>query len=250
MPAVKERPTIQRATHLTMVARTVAEPLPAGVIGQVEGIALVYDVIDTYGTTFAKGCLTRTIRERVSRGKVRLFLDHGDMPVSGMYDTHLHIGVVRSIQDRQFPDGTQGAVFQADLFDTEAGRAAHEYLRAIAATNSETGVSIGMLSQPDMTRAVIDGEECMRIREVPLGEISITALSSVPGTKVTSVRAHVGDDESAPDSDAADGTPIPTASDARASDSRPAGTEPPEPTLATPEERLAFCRAAFQRLYD
>ena len=187
-----ERPTYQRATTLEMVARAASATLPAGVVGQVEGVALVYDVIDTYGTTFARGCLDRTVRERVKGGKVRLFMDHGDMPVNGgMYDTHLHIGTVREVWDAALPDGTMGARFRADIFDTESGRRAHEYLRAIAETASETGVSIGMMRAPKATRANIGGVECERFDEVALGEISITAMSSVPGTKVTSVRADV-----------------------------------------------------------
>jgi phage head maturation protease len=250
MPATLERPRIHRATTLAIVTRAETEALPAGVVGQVEGIALVYDVIDTFGTTFARGCLERTVRERVKAGKVRLFLDHGDMPMNGgMYDTHLHIGVVRSVVDRVLDDGAHGAIFRADIFDTEAGRAAHEYLRAIAATGSETGVSIGMLFLPETTRAVIDGEACERIREVPLGEISITSMSSVPGTRVTAVRADLPGDAPTPDSDAASGAPAATDSDADPADSQPAPSEGARPDLAAPDARLAWCRVAFQRLY-
>ena len=247
-----ERPRIERATTLQMVARAAKEQLPAGVIGQVEGIALVYDVLDTHGTTFARGCLERTVRERVAAGKVRLFLDHGDMPINGgMYDTHLHIGVVRKVWDTELEDGTQGAKFRADIFDTESGRAAHEYLRAIAATNSETGVSIGMMFMPETTRAVIDGEACERIREVPLGEISITALSSVPGTRVTTVRAGIsGNAASAPDSDASGSAPASDDSDAASADSQPVTTEVTRTDLVPPSDRLAWCRANLKRLYD
>src|SRR5688572_22503496 len=103
------------ATTLTM--RGDSTELPAGVIGQVEGIAMVYDVVDSMGTTFARGCLDRTCRERVAAGKVRLFLDHGDQPSQGMYDTHLHIGVVRELVDEQGADGKWQTRFRADLFD-------------------------------------------------------------------------------------------------------------------------------------
>jgi phage head maturation protease len=255
MTATMDRPRIYRATTLQMVARAASDTLPAGVIGQVEGIALVYDVVDSFRTTFAKGCLTRTVRERVAAGKVRLFLDHGDMPTKGMYDTHLHIGVVRSVRDTVLDDGTHAALFQADIFDTEPGRDAHEYLRAIAATASETGVSIGMMDMPKTTRAVVNGQPCERIHEVALREISITSVSSVPGTRVTTVRGDLqgadtapspGDASATPDSDATDGTPA-ADSDADASDSQPAKERV---DLATHAERLAFCRAALKRLYD
>ena len=272
MSATAERVRVHRASTLQMVPPGGAASFPPGVVGQVEGIALVYDVVDTYETTFARGCLDRTVRERVAAGKVRLFLDHGDMPVNGgMYDTHLHIGVVRAVWDVALPDGTHGAKFRADLFDTEAWRSAHEYLRAIASTGSETGVSIGMLFRPETTRAVLDGHVCERIAEVPLGEISITALSSVPGTKVTEVRAAlvrdlaallkddeacaqvralIGDAPPTPDSDAAHGAPVPADSDAASGDSPGTPTDDvrPDPTPST-DERLAWCRANLTRLY-
>jgi phage head maturation protease len=177
------------ATTLTM--RATPNELPAGVCGQVEGVALVYGVVDTYGTTFAPGCLARTIRERVAAGKVKLYFDHGDVAQTGTYDTHLHIGVVREVWDATNADGKSCAMFRADIFDTEPGREAHEYLRAIAATGSETGVSIGMMEMPKTTRAMIDGVPCEQISEVPLREISVTGESAVPGTRVTTVRAEV-----------------------------------------------------------
>jgi phage head maturation protease len=283
-------------------------------VGQVEGIALVYDVLDARQTTFARGCLTRTIRERVSAGKVKLYWDHGDAIVTGTYDTHLHIGVVRSLRDQQLSDGTWGAVFRADIFDTEPGREAHEYLKAVAVTGSETGVSIGMMTIPEATRAVIAGQQCARFGEVALREISITGESSVPGTKVTSVRAatvatvrdatvepatepaaDVPDVAPVVEADPAPLTPDPTlnydpllrgicaaigvdafrllttgilsgdaehrdsdattdalratASDATTLDSQPAAAEAARTDLASAEDRLAFVRANYQRLY-
>lgn len=250
--------------------------LPAGVCGQVEGIALVYDVIDSMGTTFARGCIDRTARERVAAGKVRLFLDHGDMPSQGMYDTHLHIGTVRELVDEQGEDGKWRARFRADLFNTAPGREAHEYLKAVSATQSETGVSIGMLKEPKTVRTTLGGVTAYRIDEIALGEISVTSMPSVPGTRVTAVRADqiilaesevdysailagihatLGPDRfraltqgllgNAPhaDRDAA------TATDAANGDSQLVPTEGAEPATATDEERLAFVRANLHRLY-
>ena len=267
------------ATTLTMRGAP-DQALPAGVIGQVEGVAMVYDVIDSYGTTFARGCFDRTCRERVAAGKVRLFLDHGDAPSSGMYDTHLHIGTVRELVDEQDGSGHWVAKFRADIFDTEGGRQAHEYLKAVAATASETGVSIGMLKEPSTTRCMIDGVPAFRISELALGEISITSMSSVPGTRVTAVRADVKDDQPvAPDPDVdytallagiqaqlgadrfraltqglnGDAPPADsdaaTASDAAEGDSQLVSTEDTQPATATNEERLAFVRANLHRLH-
>ena len=295
--APPERRQYRSATTLTMRGADEVNPLPAGVIGQVEGIALVYGVVDTYGTTFKRGCLDRTIRERVAAGKVKLYVDHGDVMLSGMYDTHLHIGTVRAMWDAQEPDGTWVNRFRADIFDTEPGRTAHEYLRAIAATNSETGVSIGLMDSPKTTRAVVGGVVCEEIAEVALREISVTGESSVPGTRVTAVRqetvevgpmtitlpppdpaptqppnylalldglvAHLGaatvrahlrpilSDGGDTDSDAGSGAPDSPDSDAvtpTPQDVTRGGTEPPTPNVPV-EERLAFVRSQFPRLY-
>lgn len=182
--------------------RTVADPgfelraaatteLPAGVCGQVEGIALVYDVVDTFGTRFRRGCLDRTRSERLAKGKVKLFWDHGDAPLQdGMYDTDLHIGTVRSLEDRQLADGRWVAWMRADIFETEKGRACKEYLKAVLATGGDTGLSIGIRPTKPLLRAKVDGRDVDDFVECFLGEISVTAMSSVPGTEVTQVRAE------------------------------------------------------------
>lgn len=183
--------------HLTFRPETVraatdaaGADLPAGVIGRVEGWALVYDEIDGHGTTFVRGCLDRTKRERVAAGKVQLFWDHGKLPSEGMYDTDLHVGVVRSLTTKQLPDGRWGEWLVADLFDTEKAHEAHRYVRAVLETGSVTGLSIGM--DPKHMRGearTVDGRKAYAYIDVALREVSITAIPSVPGTTVTTVRA-------------------------------------------------------------
>lgn len=162
--------------------------LPDGIVGRVEGWALVYDEVDTYGTTFAPGCLERTKRERVAAGKVKLYWDHGDAVALGMYDTDLHIGVVRSLTTRPMGDGRTGEWMVADLFDTPKGREAHEYLRAVLAAGSETGLSIGMVKDGTKQAVTLAGRKVLQYTEVPLREISITSNNSVPDTDVVTVR--------------------------------------------------------------
>jgi phage head maturation protease len=179
---------ILRATKLSPVA--LDDPLPPGVIGRVQGIALVYDVLDDHGTSFQRGCLERTARERVAAGKVRLFVDHGGAPINGgMYLSEMHVGTVRSLTDTVV-DGQACAVMVADLFDTEQGRAAWQYLKAVQATDGEVGLSVGFIGKGmKSTRALVEGQMATVFTEVPLREISITAVSSVPGTAVTAVRS-------------------------------------------------------------
>lgn len=203
--APPNRRQYRSATMLTVRAATETPELPAGVCGQIEGIALVYGILDERGTTFVRGCLERTVRERVKMGKVKLYVDHGDVLLTGMYDTHLHIGTIRDVWDDQTPEGLHVARFRADIFDTETGRTTHEYLTAVAATKSETGISIGMLDGWKYRAATLGGARCEEITEVPLREISVTGEPAVPGTKVTAVRqanAPVEGDAVQPDLDA------------------------------------------------
>jgi HK97 family phage prohead protease len=184
----------------TTLALDPATDLPAGVVGRMTGVALVYEVIDTRGTTFARGALSRTMRERVAAGKVKLFWDHGDAHLTGAYDTDLHIGVVRRMWDERLPDGRMAAMMEADLFDTAEGRRAHEYLRAVQAAGGETGLSIGMMEDTVRTDTVrIDGTQVVRIKECGLEEVSITSMPAVPGTAVTHVRADVKPPPDPPD---------------------------------------------------
>lgn len=273
----------ERAYRATSLAPVDTTTLPPGVVGRLEGVALVYDVVDSYGTTFARGALTRTMRERVATGKVKLYWNHGDAHITGAYDTDLHVGVVRRMWDEQ-RGGQYVAMLEADLFDTEEGRKAHEYLKAVHAAGGETGLSIGMMPgtvKADQRTTTIDGVECVRITECGLREVSIVSEPSVPGTAVTHVRAetaptttdeidytpllrtiaaHVGADAframtgavlgdatEATDSDAAGDCNATTDSDAAPVDS-PAAKEPAATLYASMDARLAVYRRLYQEL--
>lgn len=254
------------ATQLELRAATEAEPLPAGVCGRLTGVALVYDVVDAYGTMFARGCLDKTRNEKVPRNKVKMFADHGPF-------VECHVGVVRKLEDIG-----DAAVMTADLFDTEDGRRMKEYLAAVLASDAETGLSIGFRSRGREWRKPDDGqgEPVLVFTEIELSEISITPVPAVPGTEVTGVRkqGEEGDDDTPdllkralrhilaalPEREArvvVDAVYAPSAPDPDTSAAtRPtagAGTEGAEggenvegrDTLATPEERERALRKSF-----
>ena len=184
-----------RAFRATTLSPVDATTLPPGVVGRLRGVALVYEVADSYRTTFARGSLTRTMRERVASGKVKLYWNHGDAHVTGTYDTDLHVGIVRRMWDEQ-QGGQYVAMLEADLFDTEEGRKAHEYLTAVHAAGGETGLSIGMMPgtvRADTRPVMVDGVECLRITECGLREVSIVSEPAVPGASVTHVRTETPD---------------------------------------------------------
>jgi HK97 family phage prohead protease len=175
--------------------------LPAGVIGQVAGIAVVYEVVDDYGTMFARGSLDRTTRERVAAGKVKLFWDHGDAHTDGFYDSDLHIGTVRSLTDVRMADGQWGAYMVADLLDTPKAREVQRYLKSVLASGGDTGLSVGGLVKGIRSETVrVNGHSVERFTEFALREISVTSMQAVPDSHVLAVRADPSTEtESEPD---------------------------------------------------
>ena len=146
--------------------------LPAGICGRIRGVALVYEVEDAYGTRFARGCLERTKREKLAAGKVQLFVDH-------QYGIRTHVGTVRALR-------TVGdeEMLEADIFDTEDGRHAKEYVEAVVASEGYTGFSVGFFNRSlDMMSDTFT--------EVELDEVSITPRPAVPGADVQGVRADL-----------------------------------------------------------
>src|SRR5581483_660923 len=238
----KQAPTIP-LWHRAFHPETVTDLAGDGVCGRVRGIALVYDVVDEHGTTFQRGCLEKTA-ERVRGGKVKLYWDHGDSARSGAYDTDLHIGIVRSLEDVQLPDGTWAAMIEADIFDTPMGREKHAYLKTVLQAGGETGLSIGMREHPrGYPVRGQDGQPVLRITEAHLREISITAEPSVPGTRVLHVRHR----EAAPSEAVAPSVPTPPADerDATPSVAVDRAAEAQGPRMATMEERVAAVRHSY-----
>lgn len=153
-----------------------AEELPPGVAGRLSGIALTFDTVDTYGTMFAPGSATRSIKAKVPAKKLPLMIDHS-------YETGAHVGVVTRMEEL---DG--GLLMTADLFDTPAGRAAREYAQAVIAAGAYAGFSIGFVPRTSET-VTVEGRTVERFTEIELREVSLTPMPSVPGTDLIGARA-------------------------------------------------------------
>jgi HK97 family phage prohead protease len=152
------------------------EGLPEGIAGRITGVALTYEQVDTYGTVFARGCAKRTIDTKVKARRVPFLMDHER-------EVEAHVGVVASLTDTG-----DGLVMVADLFDTEAGREARDYVKAVMAAGAVTGLSIGFV--PKRTEMVtVDGQMVERFLEIELREISLTPMPAVPGTDVLGARS-------------------------------------------------------------
>lgn len=157
--------------------------LPPGIAGRVSGVALTYDVVDSYQTTFARGCAKRSIDLKVKARKVPLLMDHSRT-------VGAHVGVVASMVD-----SGDSLVMTADLFDTPDGRAALDYVKTVIAAGASTGFSIGFVPRrSDM--AMMDGKPVERFLEIELREVSLTPMPAVPGADVMGARNGEGDERS------------------------------------------------------
>lgn len=162
------------ADQLTIRAE---DKMPEGIAGSVSGVALTYEVVDTYGTVFARGSANRSIEQKVKARKVPLLMDHERR-------TGAHVGVVTMMQDVG-----DSLMMTADLFDTPEGRAAREYVKAVIAAGATTGFSIGFVPRRSEMVAV-DGKPVERFTEIELREVSITPMPAVPGADVLGARAE------------------------------------------------------------
>jgi HK97 family phage prohead protease len=168
------RDTLWHLTDATLEVRADAD-LPPGIAGRVSGVALTYDVVDSYGTMFSRKCAKRSIDGRVAARKVPLLMDHERT-------SKAHVGVVTSMTD-----AGDALVMTADVFDTAEGRAALEYVKAVLASGASTGFSIGFIPRAS-EMATVDGKPVERFTEIELREVSITPMPAVPGAEVASAR--------------------------------------------------------------
>lgn len=173
------RPTVTVLRTIRPEARIElrAEEMPPGVAGRLSGIALTFDTVDTYGTMFAPGAATRSIKAKVAARKLPLMIDH-------QYETGAHVGVVTAMEELD-----AGLLMTADLFDTPAGRAAREYAQAVIAAGAYAGFSIGFVPRQSET-VMVDGRSVERFTEIELREVSLTPMPSVPGTDLLGARTE------------------------------------------------------------
>lgn len=168
------REKLWHLTDATLQVRAESD-LPPGIAGRVSGVALTYEVVDSYDTMFARKCAKRTIDNRVAARKVPLLMDHERT-------SKAHVGVVTSMTD-----AGDALVMTADIFDTGEGRAALEYVKAVLASGASTGFSIGFI--PRASEIVnVDSKTIERFTEIELREVSITPMPAVPGAEVASAR--------------------------------------------------------------
>lgn len=177
------REKLWHITDATLEVRAESN-LPPGIAGRVSGVALTYEVVDSYQTMFSRKCAKRSVDTKVAARKVPLLMDHERT-------SKAHVGVVTEMQDVG-----DSLVMTADIFDTADGRAALEYVKAVLASGASTGFSIGFV--PRMSEMVmVNDKPVERFTEIELREVSITPMPAVPGAEVASARNETEGQEAA-----------------------------------------------------
>lgn len=133
--------------------------------GTFEGYACVWDVVDSYGTTFARGCF--------GAGG----LDTLDYALLWMHDPTQPVGVFRARED------DHGLLIGGGWDKSSRG----EDARQAALSGSAPGLSVGF------TPLMLDPDDPNRFTQARLVETSqITArMASVPGAGITSARGQI-----------------------------------------------------------
>lgn len=167
---------VERFLEARIEIRTDDE-LPPGVCGRITAVALTFDTPDTFGTMFAPGCAARSIGQRVAARRVPFLMDHERT-------VRTHVGVVAMMEEVGSSYATS-----VDLFDTEDGRRALDYAKAVRSAGASTGVSIGFIPMKSEMVKGADGRTYERFTEIALRELSLTPMPSVPGADVIGARA-------------------------------------------------------------
>ena len=180
-PESKAR-VLKRAAVIPMSIRD-ADGKEDGVCGYVNATIMKYGVVDSYRTTFKKGCMDKTKRGKLKAGRIQVFCDH-------MYGVRQHVGVLRSSVTENEEENCELA-----LFDTDEGRRTKEYLSAVISAKAFTGVSIGFYTREMVPIDDVEKGRIYKYTEIELEEVSITPRPAVPGAEVTGVRfEHVMDE--------------------------------------------------------
>lgn len=149
-------------------------------LGAVEGLVLVYNVVDTYGTRFHFGCLNRA-----TPGSIKYYWEHNEgefgntgpiARVTALYE--ITRAELPEIVRLQHPEAKGGLICVREYFDTENGKAAHWWLM-----NGTRGISIGGLKTLRTTTREEDGRRVTDVYEAEISEISDGRMKgAVPGT--------------------------------------------------------------------
>jgi hypothetical protein len=143
--------------------------------GSIEGYAAIFGNVDSQGERIIKGAFTKTIKERVPAGKVKLMIVH--MCNGG--STKECIGTVT-----QAKEDDVGLWIHADLSSDQTAQDS----RAKAREGHVTGLSIGY-NTLGKSESEVSGEIVMDLTEIKLLEVTLTPFPANELAGVTSAKS-------------------------------------------------------------
>jgi uncharacterized protein len=134
--------------------------------GTFEGLASVYNVVDTYGDIVVPGAFTRTMQEK-----------GGEVVILNQHDTREPIGLGK------LTDSTEGLKINGQLnLDVRAAQEAYSNLKK----RILKGLSIGYTIRLDEYDRQADRRKLL---DIELMEVSLVTFQACPGALVTAVKA-------------------------------------------------------------
>jgi len=143
--------------------------------GYIEGYAAIFGNVDSQGEIIRKGAFSKTIRERVPAGKVKLMTLH----LSKGGATQQVVGTVT-----QAREDDRGLWIHAEFASDPDSQGA----RAKAAEGHVRGLSIGYVPLSKM-EILVDGEVAMELKEIKLLEVTLTPFPANELAEVTSAKS-------------------------------------------------------------
>jgi hypothetical protein len=150
--------------------------------GVIEGYASVFDNVDSVNEIVVKGAFTKTLKERLKKGMIKLFDSHK------VYDgTQAVIGIVEDAKEDDY-----GLWFRARF--SSVGRA--QDIRTKVKEGILTALSFGY----DVLKDQVDEVKKVRyLKELRLHEISIVAWGANPKAAIDAVKSDGDDDDAIED---------------------------------------------------
>lgn len=146
-----------------------------------EGYASTWDNEDLVGDIMRKGSFSKTIKERVSSGKVLLMVKH----IGNGGDTMEAIGLVIKAKEDDY-----GLWFRAELYDTELARETHGKVKR---SPNAFGTSVGFKPIKYNQVTTKSGDEAFEFLENALYEITVTASPCNTETSIEAKRNDIND---------------------------------------------------------
>jgi Escherichia/Staphylococcus phage prohead protease len=149
--------------------------------GTFSGYGAIFNNLDSYGDTIAKGAFKTTLREWEDKGKYPpMLLQHGGGPFGGSANDMLPIGKWESMEENSRGLKVEGKLF---ALNTERGQYLHESMKA----GSLDGLSIGFRARKSVS-GTKPGEPIRTLTEIDLVEVSVVLFPANPKARVSGVK--------------------------------------------------------------